>query len=162
MKPIQLFRVKNSNLLLRQNMRVHYSHPMGFVGRNLCYLIYVGPDCYGSIVAGSAGMHLTGRDEFFQLTKPTKKTEVQRIVNNVFFHIERISGRYPRNFAPRVLELWRYRVAVDWPEMYGVTLLGFETLVELPRTGEAYLRDGWQEVGQTIGYTCKRIAGKGT
>lgn len=40
--------------------------------------------------------------------------------------------------------------------------MGFESLVELPRTGECYKRDGWTLVGQTIGYTCKRVAGKGT
>ena len=34
--------------------------------------------------------------------------------------------------------------------------------MELPRTGECYLKDDWELVGQTIGYTCKRIAGNGT
>jgi hypothetical protein len=28
--------------------------------------------------------------------------------------------------------------------------------VELPRTGECYLRDGWQEIGVTKGFSCKR------
>jgi hypothetical protein len=58
--------------------------------------------------------------------------------------------------------MFRERIAVDWPAKYGTPLLGFESLVELPRTGEMYLRDGWQEVGTTKGQTCKRIAGKGT
>jgi hypothetical protein len=161
-KMIQLYRVKNSNLLLRQNMSVHYSQPKGFVGRNLCYLIYEGSKCYGSIVAGSAGMNLAGRDAYFELTKQTKKTEIQRIANNVFFHIERVNGKYPRNFAPKVLALFRERVAIEWEYIYGVSLLGFETLVEPPRTGEIYLRDGWEQVGITKGQTCKRASGTGT
>ena len=41
-------------------------------------------------------------------------------------------------------------------------MLGWETLVELPRTGTLYACDGWAEVGMTKGYTCKRVAGKGT
>ena len=41
-------------------------------------------------------------------------------------------------------------------------VLGFETLVELPRSGEIYKRDGWDLIGQTKGYTCKREGGYGT
>jgi hypothetical protein len=125
-------------------------------------LIYEGSKCYGSIVAGSAGMNLAGRDAYFELTKQTKKTEIQRIANNVFFHIERVNGKYPRNFAPKVLALFRERVAIEWEYIYGVSLLGFETLVEPPRTGEIYLRDGWEQVGITKGQTCKRASGTGT
>ena len=51
---------------------------------------------------------------------------------------------------------------MDWESKYGDKVIGFETLVELPRTGELYLRAGWSEVGITKGYTCKRVAGKGT
>lgn len=32
--------------------------------------------------------------------------------------------------------------------------------LEKPRTGNLYLRAGWEIVGETIGYTCKRVAGK--
>ena len=43
-----------------------------------------------------------------------------------------------------------------WREKYGDQVVGIETLVELPRTGSGYVRAGYQEVGQTVGYTCKR------
>jgi hypothetical protein len=107
-------------------------------------------------------MHLAGRDSFFGLTKQSKKTEIQKIANNVFFHVERVAGKYPRNFTAKVLALFRERVTVEWELKYGVPLIGFETLVEPSRTGEVYLRDGWEQVGVTKGRTCKRIAGKGT
>lgn len=85
------------------------------------------------------------------------------IVNNIFFHIEKVGWKYPaRNFAAAVVAEWRRRVAEDWLRKYGDPVIGFETLVELPRTGECYRRDGWTEVGVTKGYTCKRVAGKGT
>jgi len=37
--------------------------------------------------------------------------------------------------------------------------MGFETLVELPRKGELYLKNKWVHVGTTKGFTCKRVAG---
>ena len=64
--------------------------------------------------------------------------------------------------AQLVLKRFRERVSEDWKTKYGDLVLGFETLVELPRTGEVYKRDGWTEVGLTKGYTCKRTKGKGT
>jgi len=116
---------------------------------------------YGAIVGGSATLHLKGRDEFFSIFKPQKKAHLRGIVNNIFYHIEKREGRYPvRNMVPLVLRMFRERVALDWKEKYGDYVCGFESLIELPRTGEAYKRDGWQQVGTTIGYTCKRTSGK--
>lgn len=85
------------------------------------------------------------------------------IVNNTFYHVERINGEYPtRWFTAKVLAAFRARVVTDWKARYGDDVIGFESLVELPRTGDCYRKDGWTLVGQTIGYTCKRTAGKGT
>src|SRR5262249_21895382 len=76
-------------------------------------------------------------------------------------HVEP-KGKYPlRNFTVKVLEKFRQQICIDWFAKYGDPVIGFESLVELPRTGEIYLRDGWTEVGLTKGYTCKRVAGKG-
>jgi hypothetical protein len=144
-------------------MKVHYSQPRGFVGRNICYLIKHDGILYGSIVGGSSTLHLVGRDSFFEITKDTKKLILPSIVNNVFFHVEPVNGKYPiRNFTVRCLESFRKRIYSDWYEKYGNKVIGFESLVELPRTGETYKRDGWSEVGMTKGYTCKRTSGKGT
>ena len=54
------------------------------------------------------------------------------------------------------------RAPQDWKSKYGDDVIAIETLVELPRTGECYRRAGFQEIGQTKGYTCKRVAGNGT
>lgn len=111
-------------------------------------------------MAGSSTLHLAGRDEFFQIARQDKKTKLRQIINNIFYHIE---GPYPeRNFTVKVLKAFRQRAAKDWFDKYGDPVIGFESLVELPRTGEIYKRDGWTEVGETKGQTCKRIAGKGT
>ena len=88
---------------------------------------------------------------------------LQEIVNNIFYHVEKVNGEYPmRWFTVAVLKAFRQQVIVDWKMRYGGDVIGFESLVELPRTGECYKRDGWELVGQTVGYTCKRVAGKGT
>jgi len=151
---ITLERVSKSDLGLKVLMARHYSQPKGFVGRQLIYAIWVDGVGYGAIAAGSATLHLPGRSEFLDASN------LDAIVNNTFFHIE---GPYPmRNFAQRVVAEWRARVLIDWPAIYGDAVAGFETLVELPRTGEIYRRDGWTEVGLTKGLTCKRVAGKST
>jgi hypothetical protein len=138
-------------------MAVHYSQPKGFVGRNICYAILWNDVYYGSIVGGSSTLHLPGRNEFFNNAPLNTK------VNNIFYHVEKVNSTYPiRNFAVLVLKIFREKIIVDWKSKYGDDVIGFESLVELPRTGEIYLRDGWTELGLTKGFTCKRVAGKGS
>ncbi len=158
---LELIKVKRTYPRLVADMAIHYSQPKGFVGRNICYAIWCDGVYYGAIVAGSSTLHLIGRDEFFGIRKAEKKAALRCVVNNIFYHIEKKNGRYPiRNLVPLVLAMFRERAASDWQEKYGDTVIGFESLIELPRTGEAYKRDGWTQVGTTKGNTCKRISGK--
>jgi hypothetical protein len=156
---IQLERIKRTDPRILADMAIHYSNPKGFVGRSICYAVLWNGDYYGSIVGGSATLHLPNRNDFFHVTKE----DLLGIVNNIFYHIEPKTGRYPaRNFSVRVLELFRETIKEDWYTKYGDMVIGFESLVELPRTGEIYKRDGWTEIGITKGFTCKRTSGKGT
>ena len=160
---LRLDPIKRTDARILADMAIHYSRPGGFVGRNICYAIMFADVYYGAIVGGSSTLHLVGRDEFFSLTKETKKQALKQIVNNVFYHVEKKNGKYPvRNLVPTVLQMFREQVAHDWQTKYGDCVIGFESLIELPRTGEAHKRDGWIEVGITKGQTCKRVAGKGT
>ena len=166
---LKLEPIKRTNPRILADMAVHYSKPGGFVGRNICYAITYAGVYYGALVGGSSTLHLIGRDPFFAIGSPNeseivvpKKVVLRGIVNNIFFHIEKIGGRYPvRNMVTKVLRMFRERVVVDWQAKYGDTVTGFESLIELPRTGEAYKRDGWEEVGITKGNTCKRVSSKG-
>lgn len=154
---LELVIVPRTNIDLLRVMDTHYSQPKGFVGRNICYKILYNNKCYGFIVGGSATKFLPGRNEFFKLGKNLKLTT---IINNIFFHIE---GPYPiRNFSQKVIAIWRLAITTHWKMKYGDSIIGFETLVEIPRTGECYKRDNWILVGQTKGYTCKREGGQGT
>lgn len=158
---LELIRIKRSDPRIMADMAVHYSQPKGFVGRNICYAVMFGAAYHGAIVGGSATLHLVGRNEFFGITKEQKQAFLRCIVNNIFYHAERHGPRYPvRNMVPLVLRMFRERVASDWHAKYGDIVTGFESLIELPRTGEVYKRDGWSLVGTTEGNTCKRISGK--
>lgn len=155
---IELRRISKADEDLKGWMAEHYSAPKGFVGRQLIYKVSCGAEVFGAIVAGSATRFLPGREDFFECDLP-----LNYIVNNTFFHIAPGESGYPlRNFSSTVVAEWRNRVAEDWAAQYGDPVFGWEALVELPRTGEVYRRDGWTEVGATKGYTCKRTGGRGT
>ena len=152
--------VKRTTPQLLEEMKRHYSHPRGFVGRNICYAIFYCGHCYGHIVGGSATRFLPGRDKFLGISA---KIMLNNIVNNIFFHVEPKYEGYPtRNFTTRIIRLFEKVVAEDWKNKYGDKVIAFETLIELPRVGECYRRAGWVEVGITKGYTCKRVSGRGT
>jgi hypothetical protein len=158
---LRLERIKRTDQRILPLMAVHYSQPKGFVGRNICYAVYYGNICYGAIVAGSATKFLPGRDQFF-IKCGYLEWDLQNVINNIFYHVEPIC-KYPlRNFSSAVLKLFRYVSEEDWRKEYYDDIVGFETLIELPRIGELYRRDGWIEVGKTIGYSCKREGGNGT
>lgn len=153
---IELITTKRTDERLLERMKKHYSHPKGFVGRNICYAIVYNSVYYGHIVGGSATRFLPGRHDFLKTTID----QLNNIVNNIFFNINPINGKYPkRNFTSFVVKEFVKTIACDWEEKYEDIVLGFETLIEKPRKGTLYIRAGWQQVGETIGYTCKRIAG---
>lgn len=152
--------IKRTDIRILANMDIHYSKPKGFVGRNICYAILFNGNYYGSIVGGSATRFLPGRDEFFNWSNGKR---LNYTINNIFYHIERINGKYPmRWFSVKVLFEYMKRIQDEWFKRYGDIPEGHETLVELPRLGQLYKKAGWTRVGQTKGYTCKRVGGTGT
>lgn len=161
-KGLELKQTIKFDLDLQNDMANHYSQPKGFVGRSICYKIYYDGIYYGGIVGGSSTRFLPGRNEYFDKIA-NNNWSLENIVNNLFFHIEKQNNKYPiRNFSQKVLNLFTKTISKDWFDKYNDIVLGFETLIELPRTGEIYKRNGWKLVGQTKGFTCKRIAGKST
>lgn len=147
---------KRTDERLIKRMENHYSQPKGFVGRNICLSIECNDVYYGHIVYGSATKHLPGRHDFFGTTKE----DLNSIVNNIFYNVS-CEEKYPlRNFTTYCLIESMLFVKELWEHKYGNTVVGFETLVEPPRTGELYKRAGFTEVGKTKGFTCKRVAGE--
>lgn len=129
-------------------MAAHYSQPKGFVGRQLFYRIEFQGMLYGCLAFGSAVKHLPARCFAYPLNEG---------LNNIFYHVEPITGKYPfRNFTIKALLEAEKRAAADYFEKYGDKVRWFESLVELPRTGEIYKRAGYSYYGITKGFTCKR------
>lgn len=159
-KTLTLLTTSSRGSTLVRAMTRHYSQPGGIVGRSIVYAV-ICEDLYGFTVAGSATKHLPGRDEFIGCAA---SGVLNNIVNNTFFHVERVDGRYPfRNFVQAVILLWEHAVLKDWSTKYGDDVIAFETLVEPPRTGECYQRAGWTLLNEmTRGYTCRRVGGVGT
>lgn len=155
---IKLEQIKRTDKRITDLMKIHYSQPKGFVGRNICYAIYYNTILYGAIAGGSCCLHLPNRNEFFNITKKY----YNNIVNNIFYHINKINEKYPcREFTVKVLLEFEKQIIKDWKEKYDDEVLGFESLVEPPRTGELYKRANYTLIGLTKGFTCKRTAGQG-
>lgn len=156
---IRLMITPRTDPRLLERMNNHYSKPKGFVGRNICYAVYYDDIYYGHIVGGSTSKNLAGRDEYLGVSS----TYLDRVIGNIFYNVSKVDGSYPiRNFTTEVVKYWMETVSRHWTIKYGNTVIGFDTLVELPRTGELYKRAGFVVVGQTKGYTIKREGGKGT
>jgi hypothetical protein len=155
----EFIEVSSSDAGLREAMRSHYSKPRGFVGRRIIYEVRVDGTLYGYTSSNSATMNLPGRSRVFFAAQ----RYLNRIVNNGFFHVYRVDDQYPfRNFVDAVVEHWEKVSPLGWKDRYGDDVVGFETLVQIPRTGECYRRAGWRKVGLTKGHTCRRVAGKST
>ena len=156
---LSLIQTKKTDGRLVERMKSHYSQPKGFVGRSICYAIMFDSTYYGHTVAGSATRFLPNRNDYLGITLE----QLNNVINNIFFNVSRSGGSYPtRNFTTRVVKEFVRIASQDWEIKYGDKVIGFETLVEKPRTGEIYIRAGWKRIGETKGYTCKRIAGKGS
>lgn len=150
---------KRTDQRLTERMKIHYSQPKGFVGRNICIAINYNDIYYGHIVFGSATKHLQGRNTFLG----TDGYNLNCIANNLFFNVNKVDGKYPiRNFTSLIIKNMQELIPKLWKEKYKNDLLALETLVELPRTGELYIKAGWSEVGITKGFTCKRVSGEST
>ena len=150
---------KRTDHRLLDRMKIHYSQPKGFVGRNICIAINYDGIYYGHIVFGSATKHLQGRNAFLGVDR----YDLNCIANNLFFNVNKVNNKYPvRNFTSLIIRKMQELIPKLWKEKYGDTLFALETLVELPRTGELYTKAGWSEVGITKGFTCKRVKGIGT
>lgn len=153
---MELIVTKNSDSRLRYLMPKHYSHPKGFVGRSICYAILYDGFYHGHIVAGSVALFSPGRADYFG------DVNLVNLVGNTFYHVFKRGDKYPiRNFTVAVLNNFVELSIRDWFDKYGDYVIGFESLVELPRTGELYKRAGWDECSElTKGWSCRRISAK--
>jgi len=144
---ISLLRVKKSHPLFSKWFFEHYPKSKGIVGRQLNYLIYYNREPCGIISATSPPLNYKLFADFFGVG------EEKKYLNNSVF---RIVKSPIKNFATRVLKIFRRRVFKDYLEVYGDVLYGLVTFVEKPRTGNIYKADNWVLLGETKGIEVRR------
>jgi len=164
---VRLELVQRTDPLYVQYRKNHYIPDRGVVGQQLQYLILYETKVIG-VIGGSSCVYTNEfRDEFFDLAseKGLRTRQLNSIINNNIFKLD-----YPApNMASIVLGMWRKRVVVDWEEIYGVPVAGFETFVVeerlwngKTRNGACYRADNWELVGITKGYGDTNVRGRET
>ena len=164
---VRLELVKSSNPLYVEYRKKHYIPNRGVVGQQLQYLIFYGGDVVGVIGGASAVYTSENRDEYYGLSKEKdlKTRQLNSLINNNIFKLD-----YPApNLASIVLSMWRKQISIDWKELYGVDVAGFETFVVeerlwngKTRNGACYRSDNWELVGITKGYGKTNVRGRTT
>jgi len=139
-----------------QNIRQrHYVPNRGVHGQQIHFLIWYKTKIVG-IISGCSPVYATAkRDKFFSMTKETRESLLNGVINNLLFRLE----FHEPNLATRVLALWRRAVVEVWQDLYSVSVFGFETLVDQvrygggERPGSLYKADNWVLLGETFGNT---------
>lgn len=153
---VDLFRVKRGDGYWSYLKRIHYANIQETIGRQLHYLVLYHGHIVGAITAAQSIWSSKPRDVFWGLNTLNREFLLNNIICNTFFRLE---GRV-ENLGTRVLRLWRIQSARDWEQEYGDRVMGFETMVEPPRTGAMYLADNWVYVGDTAGFKKSRAGQK--
>jgi hypothetical protein len=133
--------------------RHHYlGHAIPF-GAHLRYLMYASrPErvVVGCMQFSSPAWRMAVRDGWIGWDEPTRRRNLQRVVNNSRFLI--LPWVRVKNLASRALSLATRRLGGDWSERYGVEPLLVETLVDPSRyTGNCYRAANWIGLGATSG-----------
>ena len=162
---LRLELVRRSNPLYQQFRSRHYIPNRSIVGQQLQYLIFYANELVGVIGGASSVFTTQARDEFWSFAedKETKTRQLNSIINNNIFRLE-----YPApNLATMVISKWRKQIQLDWEELYGVQVAGFETFVieerlwnGKTRNGTCYMADNWQLLGITRGYGDTNVRGR--
>jgi len=141
-------------LLFRELVgRHHYlGHAVPF-GAHLRYLIYASQPQHtvvGCLQFSSPAWRMAARDRFIGWDDPTRRRNLQRVVNNSRFLI--LPWIQIKNLASTVLSLAMRRLARDWRERYAIEPLLVETLVDPARyRGHCYRAANWIALGTTTG-----------
>jgi hypothetical protein len=141
----------------RQLMRHH--HYLGFkriVGEALYYIATIGQQWVALIGWGSAALKCAARDQWIGWDRQLQYRRLYLVANNLRFLI--LPDWHMPNLASHVLALNIKRLSNDWLNFYGHPILLAETFVDNSRfRGTCYRAAGWQQIGQTRGYSkCNR------
>jgi len=156
LEPIEVEVVATTEQALLFRELVGRYHYLGFAvpfGAQIRYLVYAAqPEraVVGCFQFSSPAWRMAVRDLWIGWDDATRQRNLQRVVNNSRFLI--LPWVRVKNLASKVLSQAIHRLALDWPERYGVELLLVETLVDPSRyRGDCYRAANWIPLGLTTG-----------
>jgi hypothetical protein len=133
----------------------HYLGPGRLVGKQLRYVAKYQGQWLALLNWSDAAFHLKDREDWIGWSPAQKKRRLALVVNNSRFLIPQ-SVRLP-NLASRVMKLCLGRLAQDWQQAYGHSVLVAESFVDSQLfRGTAYRASGWTLLGQTKGFARAR------
>ncbi len=127
--------------------------------RRIHWLVYNENQPIGAIGINSCTMNLGPRDRFLGVkSNRGRLSKLKNLANNYRFCL--IKDRCPPNTASQVLRLMREEAPKVWQSKYGNKLIGIETFVGNGLPGSCYKADNWRYLGETKGWSMKRLPKK--
>jgi len=129
----------------------HYLGLNCTVGENMKYTVYSNDGrLLACLLFGSAAWSCHDRDAYIGWNPQSRKSNLQRMTNNVRFLIPQWI-KVP-HLASHTLSLISRRLSSDWENKYGHPIYCIETFVESDRFfGTSYKAANWVYVGKTVG-----------
>jgi len=136
--------------------RHHYLGLVKPAGESMCYAAFVGSELVALLMWSAPALHNRPRDAYIGWQKRARERNLPWVVNNTRFLI--LPWIRLNCLASRVLGANLRRLNRDWELRYGHGLLLAETFVDGARyPGTCYLASNWLKVGQTRGWSRRRV-----
>lgn len=127
--------------------------------RRIHWLVENDGETIGAIGINSCTMNLAPRDNLLGVkTNAGRLRRLKNLANNYRFCL--IKDKCPPNAASQALRLMREAAPEVWKRKYGNKLFGIETFVGNGLPGSCYKADNWQYLGETKGWSMKRLPKK--
>jgi hypothetical protein len=136
--------------------RYHYLGLEKPAGESLCYAAFVGSELVALLMWSAPALHNGPRDAYIGWDRRTRERNLPWVVNNSRFLVLPWVRLYC--IASQVLGANLRRLSRDWELRYGHGVLLAETFVDAARfQGTCYLASNWLKVGQTRGWSRRRV-----
>lgn len=128
----------------------HYNGLNVIVGRNLKYIAFLDEKPVACLGWGDPAWALEARDTWIGWNLSTRKTNLNKIINNVRFLI--LPWVKVKNLASTLLAISEKKVAEDWKLYYKTDPVLLETFVDIELfNGTCYKAANWCNLGTTKG-----------
>jgi len=136
--------------------RYHYLGLVKPAGESICYAAFVGSELVALMMWSAAALYNAPRDAYIGWGRQARERNLSWVVNQSRFLILPWVDLYC--LASQVLGANLRRLSRDWQQRYGHPVLLAETFVDAARRrGTCYLASNWLRVGQTRGWSRRRV-----